>query len=504
MKIVVNTSYPRDPNFEYETCLTRINLDKEREHDINTANGFFITEPQSPKKDQKSVNSIYSSKYGPTLEHMDSSEVRYKCQCGKLKSRINNNIICDVCETPVKFVGDNFKYFGWVVLKDPYHIIHPNIFKEIERFIGGTRVDNMIRLEEDKDENGFTVEREGKPKDKDEPFYGIGLTEFIERFDEILKYYLGRFPAKAENYNNIMKWKSCAFIQSIPVFTALLRPFRVDGKSFHFEGTNAIYNLMAKLVHSINRDNLKIFRKKKPKESLLYDLQKQYMELYKEIENILVQKKGIIRQLTGGRYTMTSRQVIKPDPNLRVDEVALSYYGLVELNQQRIINTLIKSGYVSNYADAYRVWYNAQIKINPRVKAILENFIKFSKHGLPVLINRNPTIAFGGIMYMKCVAINDNYTMSVPLRILAPLAADFDGDCLNILSIINEEFREMAEMIFSPRNTMHLSMNDGMFNNELNHSRDTLITLNALINVSRHNYEPGYMEYIQNLRRQYM
>ena len=36
-------------------------------------------------------------------------------------------------------------------------------------------------------------------------------------------------------------------------------------------------------------------------------------------------------------------------------------------------------------------------------------------------------------MFMRCVGLNDNYTMSVPLQILKPLAGDFDGDVLNIL-----------------------------------------------------------------------
>jgi len=39
---------------------------------------------------------------------------------------------------------------------------------------------------------------------------------------------------------------------------------------------------------------------------------------------------------------------------------------------------------------------------------------------------RTPTINYGSIMAMRIVGINDDYTMSLPLQILTPFAADFD------------------------------------------------------------------------------
>jgi hypothetical protein len=60
----------------------------------------------------------------------------------------------------------------------------------------------------------------------------------------------------------------------------------------HFEGTNAIYNMMAHLATKINDDRYKINRKTKPKSQLLYNLQAKYMELNEEINQILSGKKG--------------------------------------------------------------------------------------------------------------------------------------------------------------------------------------------------------------------
>ena len=58
------------------------------------------------------------------------------------------------------------------------------------------------------------------------------------------------------------------------------------------------------------------------------------------------------------------------------------------------------------------------------------NIGKFIKelHRVATYVNITPTINYGSIMFMRCVGINDDYTMSVPLQILKPLGADFDGE----------------------------------------------------------------------------
>ena len=78
--------------------------------------------------------------------------------------------------------------------------------------------------------------------------------------------------------------------------------------------------------------------------------------------------------------------------------------------------------------------------------------------------------------------------MQINLQVLEGLAADFDGDTLNILLIINKGFQLAAENVFNPRNAMYISKNDGMFNNSYNHKRDTIINMNTLVQLSRSRY----------------
>ena len=222
------------------------------------------------------------------------------------------------------------------------------------------------------------------------------MIEFVKRFDEIMAYYLKLYPNKKEYYDQIMQDKDKVFTSSIPVYTTHLRPFQITGKSMQYEDTNGIYTMINKSASNINKNNTKFYRAPKQKNQNLYNLQMDYMRLYNEIVNILEGKKGIFRNLVSGRYNYTGRSVIIQDPSLEIDQVILPYYELVTVLEQKIINILTKS-YGMSYSDAYDVWFKAQIKVNPRVKEIIQSLIDTSCNGrgLPVLINRNPTLGYG-------------------------------------------------------------------------------------------------------------
>ena len=78
--------------------------------------------------------------------------------------------------------------------------------------------------------------------------------------------------------------------------------------------------------------------------------------------------------------------------------------------------------------------------------------------------------------------------------------ADFDGDMLNILLIINKAFYERAYQIFNPRNAMYISRNDGKFNNAVNHQRDTIINTNTLLRMGRNMYTNEMLDNINRIK----
>ena len=157
---------------------------------------------------------------------------------------------------------------------------------------------NIIHYSPDVDEHGNN-ERPCTFKPEKEPFYGIGMMEFYERFDEILDYYIKLYPKKIEYYNEIQYYRDIIFVHSIPVFTTHLRPSDVKDGYMYYEPTNGLYNIINNNVARINKDKRKMDNDIKTKNLKLYDTQMKFTELTDEILNILSGKKGILRMLVG-------------------------------------------------------------------------------------------------------------------------------------------------------------------------------------------------------------
>ena len=401
-QININLTYPRSDEFDFLTKIEVIDLDQEAKNDIESGKGFIIDAPKNTnKKDLKNPNGIYSPKFGQKIGDLNPFIDRYSCECGNLRGRINHGLECPECGKKVKYVDDDFKMFGWIILKDQYHIIHPKFYDTLDYFFGssqyniekkkikGSKLQNIINFAPDVDQDGNFKECSFKPDN--EPFYGIGMIDFYNRFDEIVEYYYKKNPKKKEYYDEIYEYRDIIFCHSIPVFTTHLRPTDVRDGQMYYEPTNAIYNMINKHVHSINKDRRKFDQDVKIKNSELFKVQMKYMELVNEIMEILKGKKGQLRSCLSGRYNFSCRAVIRQDATLRIDQVKLPYVELVKCLQQRIINILIRS-YNCSPAEAYDKWSRAVATKDERIGEIIMAIIHSEPEGLPVIINRNPTM----------------------------------------------------------------------------------------------------------------
>ena len=77
----------------------------------------------------------------------------------------------------------------------------------------------------------------------DNPFLGIGMLGFYERFDEILDYYYPKKQKAAkEIYLDIKKERKNVFCHYVSVYTTQLRPFSVNDNVFNTEGNNKSFH----------------------------------------------------------------------------------------------------------------------------------------------------------------------------------------------------------------------------------------------------------------------
>lgn len=442
--INLNIHFPHDDEYDYFVKLMILNLDEECRKDLSNNHGFIVTEPQNIQKALKSDSSIFSSKFGRTLQDENPYSHKFSCKFGCTQGSFfavpdDANWVCPHCHTEVKLVGDDFTYFGWIVLQDEYHVISPIMYLELCSLIGKENLETILEPAIPQDANGHALSqydrkilkrknaRKYKKKGKiDTTYEALGMKGFYERFDEVVEFfYKKKKKAKQDVYNLIMENKEKVFTHCIPVYSTQLRIAKVEGKRFTFEKTNAAFNLLAKLAATLNRDNLSIYRNDKLQNQLLWDMQVKITELTEEIIRILADKKGVMRSTISGRTSFSERSVIVPDSTLRIDEVTLPYTGLVLLLEQVIVN-IIQSSYNITYAAAYKIWYYATLEQDQRVLDIINNLIHMDK--IHVLINRNPTIHYQSIVWKRVVGVNtDSLVMGLDLFNLQGLCADFDG-----------------------------------------------------------------------------
>lgn len=514
----VKLHYPNDPEFEYFVKLERIDLDRECKKDLSNGHGFLIKEPQPINKALKSDDSIFSSRFGRSLQDKDPYIHKYSCARGCTQGAFyavpkDPNWVCPHCGTEIKLVGDDFTYFGWIRLNDEFCVIHPLMYQSLIYLIGKDNLEAIIEPEVELDTNGNKMsmydkrlmkkkmQRKYKRKTSlDTTFAGIGMLAFRDNFQEICDYFLKKKPAKREVYDDIMANKNIVFTHSIPVYTTQLRIAKVENRRFSFESTNADFNILAKLNATVNKNHLAIYRNREYQNRLLWDMQTKITRLTDEIINILSGKKGVMRSTISGRAAFTSRTVIVPNYKLKMDELTMPYYALVILMEQVIINIIQKS-YNCTYAQAYKIWYYATLQVDERVLSIINNLIKADK--VKVLINRNPTIFYQSIVFKKVVECTLDFTMGIDVYTLKGLAADFDGDTLSTLLIYNKRFAEACEKVYSPRNAFCISRNDGGMNDAVNIFKDTVINLNALMNLSKSHYTQENKDKIKALQEKY-
>lgn len=465
--------------------LVKLNWNEECRADMITKRGFEVTQPAFEKKEEKSMYGIHSPLFATDWEDEDAFAERYSCKCKELKGRVYEGEVCPICNTEVKFRDVDLRTTGWILLYN-HSIIQPIFYNMIESIIGNQFAD-IVEFDKDLTRDGAPVDKSTKVN----PFKGIGLIEFRERFDEILDYYWVKKKHKRELITEVRNERDKVFASAIPVYSSVLRPVSFRNETFFFNGIDRKYNVIFADSRLLNNRNHPQPKKAKSKRSrmdeptILHAIQKNVNELWQLIFSQINQKNGHIKeQILGGRINFSARNVIIPDPYLRADEVRLGYLAFLELFKYEVI-ALISNLNNSTQNQAYEDWYRATIKFDAKIYEIMMYIV--NKRKPRILINRNPTINYGSMLLMRIVDIKreyeDDYTMSLPIQILRVLNADFDGDILNIISLKTKKLAKAYEKSFNPRTNMYTSRNDGLFNDDFNLLKDQLIGLREFNNI---------------------
>lgn len=471
--------------FNRRVRLRQLNWDDEAKVMIAAGKGFRVVEKGVTDTDQtKRMYSIHSPAFGTDWSDQRPFEDRYSCKCGEYIGKNFKGIECEKCKTKVEFIDIDMNYTGWIML-DNHKVIQPMFYRKIAAFIGTKTFPKIITFVEPKD----------RIPTKANPYVGIGLLEFYERFNEIMDFFLDKKKHHYKQYLNIMANYDKVFVSSIPVFSTYLRMLVIKDGKMNYSKEDVLYNkmytnsvLLNDRFELVRRRNNAVARKKDlfylRTENILGNFQKDLNELWDIVFDTVKRKKGQIKeQILGGRLNYTGRNVIIPDVDLRADEVKLGYITFLEIYKLEIISLLVEMNGMT-YSKAWNMWERATIIYSKEIYEIMCYMIKVQK--VVIVIDRNPTINYGSQIAVRVVGIipdMNNHTLSLPISILVDMNADFDGDILNMESIkpgyMSDEYYEAL----NPRSNCAISKNDGKYNIDTGLFKDQIIGVYSFLNI---------------------
>lgn len=456
-----------------EVRFSRLNWDVEFIVDMMNGNGFIISEPAEISLDGTRKKSLYgpqSPLYGTSYEDENAFMERYRCRCGAFTGRIFEGEKCPICNTVVEFKDANMSMTGWITL-GKHKIINPYYYQVLHQAIGKAFPDIVNakhRIDKDGNRKELTPEDfETKPSS---PFVGIGIEKFYEQFENILDYFKSIKKNKASTIDILKSEKDKVFCSHIPIYSTKLRPQSVTADTYYFGTMDKQINTAFSLSEALKK-SMEIER-----DLILSRLQTRVNAMWTLVFDMINGKEGFIReQLLGGSLNFTSRNVIIPDPTLKINEVDMGYQTFRIVFRNKICYYIMKVK-DCHLSQALTIWENS-IKFNPFVYSIMQSIIE--NETIRLLINRNPTLNYYSMLLMKIrrVKPDDNdYTLSINLSVLPGLNADFDGDIINIIALPEKPLVKMYRK-FDPVHRMIIDRDNGNINELFVITKSQLIDL---------------------------
>lgn len=453
--------------------LNKINLNKKGRQLQEKHLGFPVD--VLDLKDINNPKGLYSYKFGISPFAVKKAEISpYSCICGETTGEIEQGKICEECGSKVTNIPD-LRKTGVTHL--PYKIISPACFADFEGLIGGTEFGKIIKFDEHYNVDGKVESKKDKKK-----YHGMGIRRFIEDYEEVCSYYLGKRKDRKRFYDEIMRNKDSLFTKTVLSYSALLRPNienrgneNINHNRKLFE-SNKNYETIMKSIDELNSIK-ELSGMNKIKENFLFDIQESYNAILEYLIKEWKGKKGAFRgAATSTQVDYSARMVITPDNSLRVNEVSLPYVVCVTFFDLKIISILQEIDGIT-LAEAQSILFKAMIVYDKRIKMIIDHILENSEVDPRVLVNRAPSLNPESIRLCKIVCKEDieDLTMGIPTATLSGFAGDYDGDSLLTIMI---HFKSLIDA-FSALDPAHqfISRMDGYYSSDYLFIKDMAVGL---------------------------
>lgn len=162
------------------------------------------------------------------------------------------------------------------------------------------------------------------------------------------------------------------------------------------------------------------------------------------------------RQLYGSRQHFTFRAVISSETNAHTsDEIYIPWAIALVVLRKHITGKLLHRGYT--IPEILTLLNEYARKTHPVLREVLDELIAESRWGgIPMLLNRNPTLGRGSIRRLRITKVKDDVTdptITMSILIVRGFNADFDGDALNAVLLLDDQMVEYMDGLLPHKST---------------------------------------------------
>jgi len=392
----------------------------------------------------------------------DTIDEAASCDCGALTGVYRIGITCRVCNTQVYSTTDRpIQSMLWIRAPEEVpRLINPEVWMILEQAL---RVKDFnfleyltnttYRFDPDKITSKETNKKLEKLLAANLP---RGFNNFINHFDEIMDFL---FTSSIIDSNKANKGELKEFIQQnrhlfFPKYLPI--PSRI---CFVVESTNSgVYidkplgmAMDAVLTVSSIRSTAVPMRQQVVENRVAKAIRELagFYDAY--MKQRLSKKPGMFRRhVFGSRLHFSARCVITSlsDPH-HWKELHVPWGMATQLLKYHIINKLLKRGYTAN--EALNFVYSNVLRYNAELDEIFKELIAEAEGiGLPVMFSRNPTLQRGSMQQFYITKVKTDVhvnTVSMSVLTLKSPNADFDGDQLNLILILDNQMRKATERL---------------------------------------------------------
>lgn len=410
----------------------------------------------------------------------DVIEEAASCDCGHTTKVYNIGVVCDVCNTTVQSTTDRpiesmlwikapegvkalISPEAWMVLEPAMRVREFNILEFLTNTDYRYDINRINSKETRRKINKLLANKIPR-----------GWNNFIEKFDEIMEFLFNASVIDSNKTNKKELWrfvqenKHRFFPQHLPIPSKICFVVESTTSGVYIDKPLGLAMDAVLTIASIRSSPVPykpaVIQNRVAKS--VRELTKFY---YEYTRSRLAKKPGMFRRhVFGSRLHFSGRAVITSisDPHVG-DELHIPWGMATQLFKYHLANKLLKRGYSAN--GALEFIYTNVLKYNPILDELFQELIQEAPDGGPSCVfQRNPTLQRGSTQQFRITLVKpdvaDNTVSMSVINLRAP-NADFDGDQLNMILILDNELRKATERlaphlwVLSPDNPRQIAGN---------------------------------------------